>query len=73
MEPIIFPTPEMVDGYVRASKIEELKKLKKEMLGYIVITLKDETNRVILEHNKTIYSNIGIIDKRIAELKGEQK
>ena len=71
MEPIIFPTPEMVDGYVRASKIEELKKLKKEMLGYIVITLKDETNRVILEHNKTIYSNIKIIDKRIEELKGE--
>ena len=71
MEPIMFPTPEMVDGYVRASKIEELKRLKTELLGYIVITLKDETNRVILEHNKTIYSNIKIIDKRIEELKGE--
>lgn len=71
MEPIIFPTPEMVDRYVRASKIEELKELRAKMVADIFITLKDETDKVILEHNKTIYSNIGIINKRIEELKGE--
>ena len=53
--------------------IEELEEIKEEMLEDIVITLKDETDKVILEHNKTIYSNIAIIDKRISKLKGEQK
>ena len=52
--------------------INDLIKLKAEMLENIVITLKDETDEAVLEHNKTIYSNIAIIDNHIYELKGEQ-
>ena len=51
--------------------IEELEHLRGEILGNVVITLKGEKDKAILEHNKIIYSNVEIIDKRIAKLKGE--
>ena len=65
MEPIIFPTPEMVDGYVRASKLEELKKLKEEIEEiekYYLYSMED------LIRKEDLFK---AIDKRISELKGE--
>lgn len=51
--------------------IQELEKIQEEMFGNIVITLINEKDKVILEHNKTIRSNLKIINKHIAEIKGE--
>ena len=70
MEPIIFPTPEMVDGYVRASKIEELKKLKAEISEYA----EEDFNTTSYEKGEIRQArrDIALINKRISELKGER-
>lgn len=64
-EQIMIPASELVHEYVIKSKIEELEKIKAEMI--------QERDSVDLSCTDTFNWNIRLIDKHIAELKGENE